>query len=322
MARRVFFSFHHTKEDTWRTANVRSSNLIDDSNEFGYIDSVDWEKLKATGDVRVKRWITEQLQNTSVTVVLIGSHTAERKWVNYEILESWNRGNAVIGIRIHGMKDQSSQTSAPGANPFDQLKFADGRSMASLCPIYDWVIEDGRKYMGDWVEDAFQARQILPVPSPRTQYSGDEWLERTRTQNAGSTPQLTPRRDPGEEFISDLGIKTAIKYDLQIDARVTQDGFPPFWLSAFKWLKKKRSLHFKVIKCDAPKPRKIFWKVKNTGREASDLDALRGQILPDDGSETRKETTLYSGEHYVECYVVIDDICVAKAHLPVPIGTL
>jgi hypothetical protein len=55
--------------------------------------------------LRNTHWIDDQLQSTSVTVVLIGQETASRKYVNYEIEQSHSRGNGLLGVRIHNMKD-------------------------------------------------------------------------------------------------------------------------------------------------------------------------------------------------------------------------
>ena len=63
-----------------------------------------------------------------------------------------------------------------------------------------------------------------------------------------------------------------------------------------------------------PKPYKLMWKVKNTGQEAALRYQLRGEITLDDGTATKKEGTMYSGIHYVECYVInINNECIAGA---------
>lgn len=80
MARRVFFSFHFER-DAWRASQVRNSGVT--KNDAGFIDSVDWEEVKKKGDKAIKAWIDEQLKGTSVTVILIGNETSERKYVQY-----------------------------------------------------------------------------------------------------------------------------------------------------------------------------------------------------------------------------------------------
>lgn len=158
MARKVFYSFHY-KRDAWRAAQVRNSNVIANEDEYGVIDSVEWETIERQGDAAIERWINGQLKQTSVTVVLIGAETAERDWVDYEIRKSWERGNALVGVRIHSIKNQDRETDAPGANPFAAVKLADGTPLSSIVRVYDWVGDDGREHLGDWVEGAYEARQ-------------------------------------------------------------------------------------------------------------------------------------------------------------------
>lgn len=158
MARKVFYSFHY-KRDAWRAAQIRNSNVIADENEYGVIDSVDWETIERQGDAAIERWINDQLKYTSVTVVLIGAETAERDWVDYEIRKSWDRGNALVGVRIHAMKNQDRETDATGANPFAAVKLTDGTPLSSIVKVYDWVSNDGRENLGDWVEEAYEVRE-------------------------------------------------------------------------------------------------------------------------------------------------------------------
>jgi hypothetical protein len=155
MARQVFFSFHHLG-DIKRVGQVRNSWLTKPSQEdAGFVDAAAWESIKRQGDEAVKRWIATQLNGTSVTVVLIGSETASRPWVLYEISESHNKGNGMLGIYIHNCKDLDGRTCPQGANPFDSVHFTQsGKSLASLYPVYDWVSGDGYHHMGEWVEEA------------------------------------------------------------------------------------------------------------------------------------------------------------------------
>ena len=84
----------------------------------------------------IRRWIDQQLNGTSVTVVLIGAETANREWVNYEIIESTKRGNGLLGVYIHGVTDLNGRTDTQGANPFAYLYWDGGKgaSLAATCP--------------------------------------------------------------------------------------------------------------------------------------------------------------------------------------------
>lgn len=157
MTRKIFFSFHYER-DAWRAGQVRNSNVVSSEDRFGFIDAADWESIKKQGNAAIERWIDDQLKNTSVTVVLIGAETANREWVLHEILRSWNRGNGIVGVRIHNIKDQDQKTDSVGANPLDQFKFSDGTLLSTVCKTYDWVVDDGRKNLGKWADEAAKKR--------------------------------------------------------------------------------------------------------------------------------------------------------------------
>jgi hypothetical protein len=48
----------------------------------------------------IREKVREQLKGTSVTVVLIGSQTANSEWLEWEIDESLSKGNGILGIRL------------------------------------------------------------------------------------------------------------------------------------------------------------------------------------------------------------------------------
>lgn len=179
MSRKVFYSFHY-EHDSQRAAQVRNSHAIANEDEYGVIDSVDWEKVERQGKQAIEKWINEQLKYTSVTVVLIGVETAEREWVNYEIRKSWERGNGLVGVRIHNVKNLDSKTDVAGPNPFDNIVLENGSPLSSVCRTYDWVTDDGIANLGKWAEEAFQARAL---------YKGENRLK----DSARATSNLQPR---------------------------------------------------------------------------------------------------------------------------------
>ena len=157
MARKTFFSFHFER-DSWRAGQVRNSNVISIECETGFMDACDWEEVKKQGEAAIERWIASQLEGTSVTAILIGSETADRPWVQHEIIESWNRGNGLVGVLIHNIKDRESATDSLGRNPLNDIKLPDGTPLAAVCKTYDWIIHDGRANLGSWIEEAYQLR--------------------------------------------------------------------------------------------------------------------------------------------------------------------
>ena len=154
MARRVFFSFHYER-DVWRAGQVRNSWVTQDS--AGFIDSASWEEVKKKGNDAIKKWIADALAGTSVTIVLIGKETSDREWVIHEIIESYNKGNGLIGIYVHNLKDSQGNADIKGKNPFENVYIEkDGRKrfFSEIYPTYDWVNDDGYNNIGKWVESA------------------------------------------------------------------------------------------------------------------------------------------------------------------------
>ena len=99
MAKRVYFAFHYQDEIDFRANVVRRHNFAEGVESAGYYDHSIWEEAKNTSPLALKRLINSELENTTVTVILIGSDTWARRWVRYEIFKSIKRGNRVIGAR-------------------------------------------------------------------------------------------------------------------------------------------------------------------------------------------------------------------------------
>ncbi len=134
MARRCFYSFHY-KPDNSRAALVRNIGAIDGN---APVSDNDWEKVTKGGDAAIKKWIEAQMKGRSCTVVLVGSNTANRKWINYEIIQSWNEGMGVVGIRIHGLRDLNGDVSAKGKNPFQFIGYGNtGKKLSSIVKCYN-----------------------------------------------------------------------------------------------------------------------------------------------------------------------------------------
>jgi hypothetical protein len=144
MARRTFFSFHYQR-DIWRANVVRKSGVVIGQAAAGFQDASLWEEAKKKGDAAIKKMIDDALKGTTVTVVLIGAKTAGRKYINYEIEKSIERGNGIIGVHIHNIKDQDQETDVKGDVPFKLKKGG--------YKIHTWA-NDSEKF-AKWIEDAY-----------------------------------------------------------------------------------------------------------------------------------------------------------------------
>lgn len=125
-----------------------------------------------------------------------------------------------------------------------------------------------------------------------------------------------------EEFIEDR-YQVVIKYRCNVACNVSGNGWRETPLKDFLGLLRKFVPHKFTVRCamvytDCPKPYKVLWKVKNVGPEAERQDCIRGQIL--DRGVSIVEPTHFFGNHYIECYIVKDNVCVARSRVDVPIG--
>jgi hypothetical protein len=124
---------------------VRNSWVTQGRDAAGFIDSASFESLRRQGDSAIKRWIDDQLNGTSVTVVLVGKETCDSRWVKYEIQKSIYIANGLLGIDISKIKDlQGNTTERCGRIPEGY-------------PFYLWNNDDGYKNLGDWIEKAAKA---------------------------------------------------------------------------------------------------------------------------------------------------------------------
>ena len=138
--RHVFFSFKY--KDVSRAMVVRNSWVTQGNRAAGFIDAADFEKIKRQGDASIKRWIDNQLEGTSVTVVLVGQHTCSSRWVRYEIDKSIERGNSLLGIDISKIKDFQGRTSERCGE------------IPKGYPFYLWNKHKGYANIGNWIEKA------------------------------------------------------------------------------------------------------------------------------------------------------------------------
>lgn len=161
--RRVFYSFHY-QPDNWRAAQVRNIGVIDGNQPAR---DNDWESVKKAGNAAIEQWIAAQMHGRSCTVVLTGSATANRKWINHEIVKSWDAGMGVVAIRIHGLKDATGSVAPVGANPLDFITHGkSGKKLSTIAKCYtptgptsteryDWI----KRYLADAVEEAIAIRR-------------------------------------------------------------------------------------------------------------------------------------------------------------------
>lgn len=154
--KRVFFSFHY-ENDINRANVIRNSWVIRGNKDAGFIDKAEFEKIKRNGEKAIKNWIDNQLNGTSVTVVLIGQETLNRHFVQYEIIQSYNKGNPIIGVGLGNIRDMRTGLTSYSQSIYTEIGTYNNKPVTFadvMSNYYDYINDDGYNNLGKWVENA------------------------------------------------------------------------------------------------------------------------------------------------------------------------
>jgi hypothetical protein len=156
--RQVFYSFHY-KPDVFRVQQIRNMGVIEGNPA---VAPNAWESITTRGDTAIKQWIEDNMFYKSCIIVLVGSETASRKWVQYEIKKAWNDRKGLVGIYIHNLSCPTTGTCKIGANPFSHFRH-DGIGLDEIVQCYNPTATNAYnviKYnLTDWIEEAIQIRR-------------------------------------------------------------------------------------------------------------------------------------------------------------------
>lgn len=122
----IFYSFHYGL-DYWRVQQIRNIGHLGETRP---VAAQKWESVRFESDVRIINWIEQQMKYKRAVVVLIGSETSSRRWVQYEIEQAWAKRKPLLGIRIDGLQDQYGRVTRRGEDPFLNLGY-------SGIPVFD-----------------------------------------------------------------------------------------------------------------------------------------------------------------------------------------
>lgn len=141
MGRSIYFAFDYEDVESFRANVVRKSSVMGKSK---FKDSSIWEKFKETSPKKIKARIDNALNGTSVTCVLVGTRTYSRRYVRYEIVNSFSERKGLLAVGINWIKDKNGNTKLlPGNNPFEYLKLSISED-GSFIQFYE--------YDGGWIK--------------------------------------------------------------------------------------------------------------------------------------------------------------------------
>lgn len=135
----------------------------------------------------------------------------------------------------------------------------------------------------------------------------------TFTAPAATLEAKTSNEATGEEFIDRTRrFPVRISRRVRLVGRVRRVGMLRSYSlpSRGGMVSKYRTIDFELRDCTVTGPYDVYWKVKNSGREAITAGQPRGQIVK--GGTSWVEKTSFVGSHYVEVYLVQNGVVVAR----------
>lgn len=156
-------------------------------------------------------------------------------------------------------------------------------------------------------------------------FEHDYWNVTDKNNSAERTNISCPSFVNTEQFIEDL-YNVDEQYVVKIGCRISKAGFRTMpILQFFERFRLFRLPQGYTIECtvdytDAPRYDKILWKVRNVGFVAEQRNMIRGQIK-ERGKSIREHSDFY-GAHFIECYLIQGNRCIAIGRVNVPIDSI
>ncbi len=169
---RVFISFYHD-DQRYKDFFVRAmgDDIVDESVEDGDID----DRNLATETIR-QRIRDEFIRDATVTVVLIGPCTWQRKHVDWEIGSSLrdsplNPRCGLLGILLPNHPDHGERKYHRALVP---PRLADnGKGNDRYALVYDWPHNNRLDNVRDWIHKAYERRSGTPPDNSRPQFKNN-----------------------------------------------------------------------------------------------------------------------------------------------------
>lgn len=267
-----------------------------------------------------ENWWNWENFNPRKEINIFQTSNVKNKWLTAKLsrfLKSWKRQNYWLNIKSYEIEDYV-------------IKFLDwyittDDLLITIKDLFDFIYKfENNTYL----ETAINRIQKSIDYYNQNKYESSVWeLKKVFWDNFPSIVNISKNYSTFND--SEMNIEDLYKkrinpiYKLIIDCEIKQNWFREWLLSYFiaQWftLKKQNQLRFFIKENNIPKPYIIKWKVKNFWLEAEKNNDLRGEIVDDYWREEKIEKTKYYWEHFVECYIIKDWICVAENKIVVPI---
>lgn len=182
MKHKVFVSYHHNNDQVYREQFERicSDAIVSHSVDIGDIDP------NANTDYVRQKIRDEYLRDSTVTVVLVGNQSWQRKHIDWEIYSSlrdtqYNPRSGLIGIILPTYSRPEPGKYTINTVPprlWDNLKTRDD-GKEPFARIYPWSTNSDT--IQQWIHEAFLRREkIIPInnrPMYGKNHTGKQWQD-------------------------------------------------------------------------------------------------------------------------------------------------
>jgi len=173
------------------------------------------------------------------------------------------------------------------------------------------------------LRNALETGDVHAFGDSLRKHIGDRYINEALSGFGDKTNEAFPTLESETKSLGgfDVPHRTPPKWPVQIQGAVKvtatylKHGWRPMKFRSGESLTKGYSLHF-MASTNIARPYTVYWQVVNTGKEADDRNCLRGGFYDEkwkEGKRYRKESTMYQGQHWVECFVVKNGMVVARS---------
>ncbi len=141
----VFFSFHYSYDYDRIKTLTAIWNSLPGCSMTPFISAEQIAEMMEIGLPSIHQWIEEEISQADAVIVLIGSESYGRYFIEYEIREAVLQKKPVYGLFIHQIPDKAGMTDKKGKSPLD-----------SEYPHYDWTEDRGTENILSWTSEAIE----------------------------------------------------------------------------------------------------------------------------------------------------------------------
>ena len=255
-----------------------------------------WRKNNCPDGVKYPKGITLE------KIIADNLYDCNNTYENITFNTMKNITNAFRSYIENGIKPVVSDPGIPTDNLSDCYEFEDFKEFYKNLENHINILEESNFSNESW-------RKVLGTEFPKEQILNDSLLEaiKNKYNSRFNVPyKAKPTWYEGSNIpLVDVKVKCYDRYNNLIN--YTPDGN--------NLLNKGINIDFTIFGAAAfSNDTKIFWQVVNTGDEARENNCLRGGFEASDiFTYGRHEKTAYTGTHWVQAFVVNNNVCIAKS---------